>query len=674
MNQLHKASSPYLLQHANNPVYWHEWSEETLEKAQQHNKPLFISIGYAACHWCHVMARESFSNEEVATLLNEYFICIKIDREERPDIDQVYMDALHTLKGSGGWPLSAFALPNGKPFYAGTYYPVHQFISAIKQLHHYYENSYLQVVEQALKITNDIKKSENFKIDESQNSLINKQYFNLLFNTWNGRIDYLRGGFGSAPKFPLAVGWQFVLEYYKATKKQDALKAVNNTLTAMADGGIFDHIGGGFARYSVDAYWRVPHFEKMLYDNGQLVSLYANAYLIDKNPIYKKTIVKTLDFISELLTDENGGFYASLNADSEGEEGAFYVFTKNEITTNFSEEIAHFIINYFHFSDEGNWEHQKNTLFTTYTFSSYAAAFSKTLDEVTNLYQQAISELYNYRKQRIHPTTDTKILTGWNALMLMGYLDSYIALENKTYLEIALKNAHFIKDNLIKSNSGIYRNFKNNKASINGFLEDYALFAEALIKLYQTTFNVEWLHLSKQLVDYSISHFYDESKLQFAFTSDEDPALYIKKYELFDNVIPSSNAVMATVLYQLGLFYDNPTYTSISTNLLNQMLPHLTKSGPYTAKWASLVGTIANGSQIIAIVGVDALNFALKLQQKNLNKLLICGGTNEHIPYLTGKSVLTKTVIYICQNNVCSNPMFSVDEVQVLLDNSYNHQ
>lgn len=670
MNQLHKASSPYLLQHANNPVHWYEWNEETLQKAKTLNKPLFISIGYAACHWCHVMARETFMNDEVAAILNKNFICIKIDREERPDIDQVYMDALHILKGSGGWPLSAFALPDGKPFYAGTYYPTNQFISIVNQLFDYFENNYTQVVEQALKITNDLKKSEYFKIDESQNSVINKQFFNSLFSSWKGRIDYLRGGFGNAPKFPLPVGWQFLVDYYKKTDNQEVLKAINNTLTAMANGGIFDQIGGGFARYSVDAYWRVPHFEKMLYDNGQLVSLYANAYLIDKNPLYQKTIVQTLDFIAELLTDENGGFYASLNADSEGEEGTFYVFTKDEIERNFSTEIAQFILNYYHFSDEGNWEHQKNTLFTTYSISTYASTFNKTIEETTTIQQKATEELYTYRKKRIHPTTDSKILTGWNALMLMGCLDAYIALERESYLTIALKNAHFIKQNLFKSDGSIYRNFKNNKASINGFLEDYALLAEAFIKLYQTTFDVVWLHLSKQLVDYCITHFYDETIKQFAFTSDEDTALYIKKYELFDNVIPSSNAVMATVLYQLGLLYDKPLYNTISTNLLNQLIPHIDKSGPYTAKWAALAGFIANGSQLIAIIGKEALTVAHELQRKNLNKLFICGGIKEDIPYLTGKLTHAKTAIYICQNNMCSKPLFSMEEVQLMLDNS----
>lgn len=671
MNLLFKASSPYLLQHANNPVYWREWNEESLLLAQQENKPLFISIGYAACHWCHVMARESFMNEEVAAFLNNHFIAIKIDREERPDIDHIYMDALHTIKGSGGWPLNAFALPDGKPFYAGTYFKTQQFLSVLKQLHQHYENNYTAVVDQALKITSNIKQHDKIITTETD-KLNDRQFYLELYNTWKGRIDFLRGGFGNAPKFSLPVGWQFLLEFYKNTNNHEVLKAINNTLTAMANGGIFDQVGGGFARYSVDAYWRVPHFEKMLYDNGQLVSLYANAYLIDTNPLYKSVIEHTLKFVAELITDENGGFYASLNADSEGEEGTFYVFTKEEIETNFQSEIAEFIINFFHFSAEGNWEHQKNTLFTTYSFPSYALNFNKSFEEIHLLYDKAINALYNYRKKRIHPTTDTKILTGWNALMLIGYLDAYTALENEEYLNIALKNATFIKRNLLKQDGSLYRNYKDATASINGFLEDYALLAEAFIRLYQTTLVADWLYLSKQLIDYCIVHFYDDQKMQFTYTSDTDPALFVKKYELFDNVIPSSNAVIATVLYQLGMLFDQANYSLISTNLLSQLIPHLDKSGPYTAKWASLAGYISNGSLLIAIVGKEAVKFTFELQQKNLNKLQVCGGTIEDIPYLKGKLVNNKTAIYICKDATCSKAFYTVDEAQDFLDNTNN--
>jgi uncharacterized protein YyaL (SSP411 family) len=670
MNQLYKASSPYLQQHAHNPVHWHEWNEKTLNKAKTENKPLFISIGYAACHWCHVMARETFMNDEVAAELNSKFICIKIDREERPDIDQVYMDALHALKGSGGWPLNAFALPNGKPFYAGTYYKTLQFISVIQQLYDHYQNNYMQLVEQALQLTNNIQKSQFLPINDYVKNQFNKDFFLSLINSWKGRIDVLRGGFGNAPKFPLPVGWDFLLNYFQNTKDQEILKAVNNTLTAMAKGGIYDQIGGGFARYSVDNYWRVPHFEKMLYDNGQLISLYAKAYLLDKNPLYKKVIEQTLTFVNELLTDENGGFYASLNADSEGEEGTFYIFTKKEIEENFPPEIANFIVAYYHITEEGNWEHGKNTLFTTYTNKTFADKTGNTIESIDNLLLKSNSALYKYRKQRIHPTTDTKILTGWNALMLQGFIDAYIAIVNPIYIEIALKNAHFIVSQLIDDNYQLYRNYKDENASISGFLEDYALLAEAFIKLYQVTLDVKWITISKNLVDYSITHFYDEKVGFFNFTSNLDTALFTKKQEVFDNVIPSSNAVITTVLYQLGLLFEEQNYTQLSDQLLLRMIPQLSNSGPYTAKWASLLGFKVHGSQTVVVVGNNAKEYTLELMRNTSTLILIFGGVAEEIPYLKNKLINNKTSIYICKNNTCSAPIYAIEEALKILNNT----
>lgn len=662
MNLLKNASSPYLQQHANNPVYWHEWNEETLQKAKDQNKPLLISIGYAACHWCHVMARETFMNEEAAKVMNQHFVCIKIDREERPDVDQVYMEAVQLIKGSGGWPLNAFALPNGKPFYAGTYYPTQQWISLLKQLSNLYENDYLKVVEQALQLSQNIKKNQLLPIIETNENELNVIYLNTIFNAWKVRFDLLRGGFGSAPKFPLPVGLNFLLEYHLITTNQDALKILNNTLTAMANGGIYDQIGGGFARYSVDAYWRIPHFEKMLYDNGQLVCLYSKAYLIDKNPLYKKVIIQTLDFVKRELMDSNGGFYASLNADSEGEEGTFYVFTKNEIEEHFTKDIANFIIDYYHFSDEGNWEHGKNALFTTYSIQTYAKKIGHSSDEITDLLQKANSDLFDYRAKRIRPTTDTKILTSWNALMLQGFMDAYIALSNSYYLEIAVKNATFIEKNLIKNDFSLWRNYHNNKASIHGFLEDYAFLAEAFLKLYQVTFDLHWLTLSKELVDYCIVHFYDESNKVFSFTSNAEKTLFVKKYELFDNVTPSSNSVITTVLYLLGLLFDHQQYLTLSDQLLARMLPQLKNSGPYAAKWNSLLSFKISGSPIIAIVGSDAINYPIDLLKAINLPILLCGGVEENIPYLKNKSIKDKTTFYICKNNSCSKPIDTIGE------------
>lgn len=662
MNQLYKASSPYLLQHAHHPVHWYEWSNEVLEKAAKEDKPLLISIGYAACHWCHVMARESFMNNEVAELMNAHFICIKIDREERPDIDHVYMEAVQMIKGNGGWPLNAFALPNGKPFYAGTYFPSHQWKSLLLQIHQLYQNEYPKLVDEAIIISQKIQKQQLIGlIKTGEKSELNTLY-TALFNQWKSNIDVLRGGFGAAPKFPLPAGWNFLLEFYQNTNNEEVLKAVNNTLTAMAKGGIYDQIGGGFARYSVDAYWRVPHFEKMLYDNGQLVSLYSKVYLVDKNPLYKKVIEQSLAFIERELMDSSGGFYASLNADSEGDEGTFYVFTKTEIEQNFDADIAKFIINYYHFTENGNWEHHKNVLFTNFTTDLYAEKYQLEKIEVEQLMAKSEQALFKYRNNRIKPTTDSKILTAWNALMLQGFIDAFISLENQQYLYIALKNAQFLTDNLLKKDGSLWRNYKDGKAAIDGFLEDYALFAEGLLNLYQITLNIQWLNISKMLMDYGIQYFYNQENGFFSFTSNKSESLYIKKYEVFDNVIPSSNAVMAHVLYRLGLLYDDSEYTSIAEKMVTQMTNQINKSGPYTGKWASLVGFMVSGSPILAIIGSNAVDFALELKQKTNSTNLICGGTTENLPFFKNKLIHGKTAIYSCKNNTCSLPMYSVEE------------
>lgn len=667
MNQLHKASSPYLQQHAHHPVHWYEWGNLALEKAAKEDKPLLISIGYAACHWCHVMAHETFMNEEVAALMNAHFICIKIDREERPDIDQVYMEAVQIIKGNGGWPLNAFALPNGQPFYAGTYFPTQHWKSLLLQIHQLYKNEYLKLVDDALNLSQNIQKQQFIgMIKTDEKSDLNTLYFSL-FNRWKGNIDVLRGGFGSAPKFPLPVGWNFLLEYYQQTNNLAVFKAINNTLISMANGGIYDQIGGGFARYSVDAYWRVPHFEKMLYDNGQLISLYAKAYLVDKNPLYKKVIIQTLNFVERELMDISGGFYCSLNADSEGDEGTFYVFTKKEIEQNFDADIAHFIINYYHFTDEGNWEHTKNVLFTNFTSAIFATNHQHTIAEVEQLLAKSEQALFKYRNNRIRPTTDTKILTAWNALMLQGFIDAFVALENQHYLNIALKNAHFLADNFIQKDFSLWRNYKDFEATIDGFLEDYALLAESFLNLYQITLSVQWLNISKGLMDYCIQHFYDTKNGFFSFTSNISESLYVKKYELFDNVIPSSNAVMATVLYRLGLLYNDVNYTSIAEKMVHQFTSQISKSGPYAGKWASLVGFMVLGSPTLAVVGLEAVNFTLLLKRKINTQTLICGGIEENIPYLKNKLIEGKTSIYSCKNNTCAKPVFTVEEVPATL-------
>ena len=427
-NQLIHETSPYLLQHAHNPVNWYPWGKEALDKAQKENKLIIVSIGYAACHWCHVMEHESFENEEVAKYMNDNFVAIKVDREERPDIDQVYMNAVQLLTGSGGWPLNCIALPDGRPIYGGTYFPKIQWINMLTQVSDFVKQNPDKAEQQAKSLTQGVQSSEMIYLN-TEEAKFTTDDLNSIFTTWKSNIDFKNGGYNRAPKFPLPAGYQFLLHYNYITEDADALKAVTTTLNKMADGGIYDQIGGGFSRYSTDAYWKVPHFEKMLYDNAQLVSLYSSAYQKTKDPKYKIIVTETLDFIQRELTSKEGGFYSSLDADSEGEEGKFYVWTKSELQKALGNK-ADLIIDYYNVTEKGNWENSQNILFKSATDKKIADKYNITERELTKRVLEAKKILLKERKKRIRPGLDDKILTSWNALMLKAYIDAYRVFDN----------------------------------------------------------------------------------------------------------------------------------------------------------------------------------------------------------------------------------------------------
>lgn len=661
-NRLGQASSPYLQQHANNPVHWFEWGGEALQKARDENKPLVISIGYSACHWCHVMADESYMDDEVADLMNENFVAIKVDREERPDIDQIYIEAAQMLNGNAGWPLNVFALPDGRPFWAGTYFPKKNWMTVLEQLNKVYRNQISTVRQQAKTLTEGLDQEPLINLDIQDATGFKKTDYNFLFDRFASQIDFKKGGLNRSQKFPMPACWEFLLQYHYNIGHSRAFESVNLTLTKMAKGGIYDQIGGGFARYSTDKDWFAPHFEKMLYDNAQLISLYAHAYQSTQNPLYKSVVEESLAFIRREMTDGSGGFYSALNADSEGQEGKFYVWEFSEIKEILNEEETDLIKGFYNIKSSGNWEEGRNILYQTESLADFAKSRDLSQKDFQKILNTAKSKLMKARDQRIRPSTDDKILTAWNALMLKAYIDAYRALGNNAYLEMALTNAAFIQENMITKDGHLYRNYKDGKASIQGFLDDYSLLADAFIALYQVTFDKNWLDRAKALADYTLDHFYDEKTGLFFYSSDLAENLITRKKEIVDNVIPSSNSILGHVLFDLSHYFEQGPYREISETMLSKIHDNVLKGGPFFANWAHLFGKMVFPIQEIAVMGENNLTKSLELQKNFLPNALFLGGNQENLPLLKDKLIKDKTMIYVCQNKTCKTPTESVED------------
>ncbi len=671
-NHLKDESSPYLLQHAQNPVDWYPWNETALAKAKKENKMLIISVGYSACHWCHVMEHESFEDEEVAKLMNDNFVSIKVDREERPDVDAVYMAACHlSSDGSCGWPLNAFALPDGRPIWAGTYFPKESWTNILKQFIKEFKEEPAKLEEYAAGLTQGIQQQTSLvAITENptfQNGLVTGAYKSLLTT-----IDFKKGGRKGAPKFPMPNVYESLLHYYGNSKDEKALEAVTVTLDNIANGGIYDQIGGGFARYSTDEDWKAPHFEKMLYDNGQLVSLYAHAYQLTKKPLYKKVVVETLDFVERELMDKKGGFYASLDADSEGEEGKFYVWNEAEIDAVFNDETESEIFKtYFNVKRSGNWE-KKNILWVTKPKATVIKKYKITEAELEKVLEKGKKALMKVRSKRVRPNLDNKVLTAWNALMLKGYVDAYKAFGEEKYLKTALQNADFLTEIMLQEDGRLNRNYnsstKNATSTINAFLDDYALLAEALIGLYEVTFDEKWLQKAKQLTDYATAHFYDEKSNLYFYTSDLDAALISRKMELFDNVISASNSVMAKVQFKLGTYYYDNSRIDLSQKMLQMQLEDMNRKAGYIANWLDLYLYQVNSPFEVAILGNDFNEKRKALQSNFLPNAFFLGGKAEgNLELLKNKLVEGETKIYVCKNRACKLPTAEVEKALGLM-------
>ncbi len=660
-NNLIHETSPYLLQHAHNPVNWHAWNPETLAKAKKENKLILISVGYAACHWCHVMEHESFENDSVAKIMNDNFINIKIDREERPDIDQIYMTAVQLMTKSGGWPLNCVALPDGRPFWGGTYFPKDQWTSTLTQIAKLYKETPEKVIEFAKNLTEGIQQSDLI-VYNSDTPKFTKNEIQLSVDEWSKTFDTDLGGLNRAPKFPMPNNYHFLMRYAEQTNNDELRKYTNTTLHKMALGGIFDQVGGGFARYSTDKKWHIPHFEKMLYDNGQLVSLYADAYLIYKDDLYKETVYQTLEFIERELMNSEGAFYSSLDADSlddKGhlEEGAFYVWKQEELKKILKNDFELFA-KYYNVNAYGLWEKENYNLIRKVNdveFSKENNISISSLKEKTKNWRKL---LLKERAKKERPRLDDKTLTSWNALMLKGYVDAYRVFNDKHFLDIALKNANFIKKNQLRKDGGLNHNYKNGKSNINGYLEDYATVIDAYIALYEITLDQNWLDVSKQLADYCYSHFYNKEVNMFYFTSDEDTNLITRKMEIHDNVIPASNSVLARNLYKLGHYFENKKYGTTSKQMLNNVKKDIEKYGSGYSNWLQLQSDLATDFYEIAVVGENAEEKIKELNKQYIPNKLIAGSKKESKqPLLLDRFSKGSTLIYICIEGTCKLPV-----------------
>lgn len=668
-NRLAKESSPYLLQHAYNPVDWYPWGEEALKKAKDENKPILVSIGYSACHWCHVMERECFENEEIADIMNKHYVCIKVDREERPDIDQIYMDALQSMNIRGGWPLNAFLTSEAKPFYGGTYFPPMQWIHLLSQISVAYKEQKTELEKSADEFTRVLNYSEVVKYglqEESANFTLGdlEEIFPRLENKFDKRL----GGTDKSPKFPMPSIYLFLLRYFHITKNESALKQVKLTLDKMAYGGIYDQIGGGFARYSVDEEWFAPHFEKMLYDNGQLMSLYSEAYSLTKSPMYKEVVYDTNQFIQRELMSEEGGFYSALDADSEGIEGKFYIWTYDEIEKIIQEDTALFC-EYYNVQANGNWEHDYNILNRSLSDLAFANKHKIEPEELKRKIEGWKLILLKERSKKIRPGLDDKILASWNGLMLKGLVDSYRVFGEKTFLDMALKNANFIQQKM-RNGDKLFHSYKSGKASIDGYLEDYGFVMQGYLALYQATFEESWLMEANNLAEYVLEHFYDATENMFFFTADNSERLIARKKEIFDNVIPASNSVIASNFHLLGLLLDHQDYKELAIKMLGRVKKLILAEPGYLANWGCLLTSHVKPIAEVVISGKDYLEFRKMIDQKYNPNIILAGTMKESsLPLLEGRSAKeSETTIYVCYDKTCKLPVTSVEEALELIE------
>ena len=665
-NDLIHETSPYLLQHAHNPVNWHPWNDKTLDLAKKENKLLLISVGYSACHWCHVMEHESFENEQVAEVMNSNYICIKVDREERPDVDQVYMNAVQVMTGMGGWPMNVVALPDGRPVWGGTYFQKEQWMDALKQISGLYNNQPEKLIEYAEKLEAGLNQIQIIDSQEAETDL-HPDFFLPIIEKWKRSFDLKHGGYQRSPKFMMPNNYDFLMRYAHQNSDESLLQHCVHTLNKISWGGVYDPLEGGFSRYSVDEKWHVPHFEKMLYDNAQLVETYSNLFKLTKNSWYKNVVKKTLQFIEAELTDASGAFYSALDADSQdaqgvNEEGAYYVWTKAELEEILGEDFELFS-NYYNINSFGKWEKNHYVLIRNKPLKDIAEEFELTSEELMLKIERCNDQLLQQRKKRAKPGLDDKSLTSWNAMMISGYCQAYQAFDDKKYLETAVKSINFILKNQLKENGTLLHTYKNGQSRINGYLEDYAFTIKALLDLYESNFEESYLKIAEKLIAVVENDFYDAESGLFFFTSKKDRALITRNIEVSDNVIPASNSVMAKNYYRLGQLMGDISKITRSENMLKAVTPKIDEYPQSYSNWLDLMLNFTHPFYEIAITGENFRKKTRSFQQKYLPNTVLAGTSEaSNLPLLKDRFTKDKDLIYVCSMGACQLPVSSETE------------
>ena len=675
-NHLIHETSPYLLQHAHNPVNWYPWGEESLQKAQQENKPILVSIGYAACHWCHVMEKESFEDEDIAAIMNEHFINIKIDREERPDLDHIYMNAVQTMTGSGGWPLNVFLTPAKKPFYGGTYFPPSPAFNrpswqqVLQGVIASFKEKRNEINTQAENLTGHLLESSAFgMVRFSDQEKITTGQLNAIFDHIMQSADTTNGGFGRAPKFPQTFIIQFLLRHFFHTKNETALQQALLSLDKMIFGGIYDQLGGGFARYATDSEWLLPHFEKMLYDNALLIIVLSEAYQLTKNPLYARTMQETMDFIERELMSEEGGFFSALDADSEGIEGKYYVWDKKEVDAVLQENAAIFC-NYYDITGEGNWEHQ-NILRIQEPLDEFAVQNNLNKETLQALLNSCKTRLLEVRSKRIPPLLDDKILLSWNALMNVACSKAYAALGDERYKRAAQKNMAFLLDKFEERDTGNWMHtYKNGVSRHPAFLDDFAYLVQALICLQEITGDQDYLLKAKQLTELIIDNFSEEDTGFFFYTHRNQQDVILRIKEIYDGATPSGNSIMAWNLHYLSLVFNNVSWRERALNICASLNGVIVKYPTSFGIWASVMNDIFYGLNEIAVVGNRYKDITKGILSHYLpNKIIQSArGNDDDYPLLNNRYVKDRTVIYLCRNYSCLQPVEKVADLMQLID------
>ena len=667
-NKLSDETSPYLLQHAHNPVNWHPWGDEALTAARKENKPILVSIGYSACHWCHVMERESFEDEETARIMNTNFINIKIDREERPDLDHIYMDAVQAMTGSGGWPLNVFLTPDAKPFYGGTYFPPKRAFNrpswqeVLLGVTEAFTQRRNEIDAQAENLTEHLLQANAFGISSpGEIDFFTKENIKEAFENIMKNADRKWGGFGRAPKFPQSFVIQYLLRFFHVLGNKEALEQALLSLDKMIDGGIYDQVGGGFARYSTDTEWLVPHFEKMLYDNALLISVISEAYQITSDNRYKEVIEQTIQFIQRELMHSEGGFYAALDADSEGEEGKFYVWSYEEVMKLLKGDGAIFC-DFFDIKPGGNWE-EKNILWRKKKEEVFCDEKNISPGELQGIIKKGERILLEKRNERIRPQTDDKILLGWNALMNTALSKAFAATGNESFKQLAIDNMRFLLTRFTKNNSvDFFHSWKNNIAKQPAFLDDYAFLIQALVHLQEITGDTIYLEKAKMTTEQVIKNFSDTTTDFFFYTNTSQTDVVVRKKEVYDGAQPSGNAVMADNLHRLGLYFDNSDWREKSVRMISSLGNAIIRYPTSFGNWACFLIEITYGTNEIAIISNEPQPILIQVLKEYIPYKIIMSGIegSNSFPLLSGKEKSKEAALYLCRDYTCENPVSSI--------------